>query len=491
MIVFQPYQKAFQVKKYYFWITIIFVGGILLRAGLAIYNRQANDPHLPVVRLILRNDVLPEKNDCWECFQPKLFHSVLANLFERMRLVTNRDVDAQKVVAQLLNVLAGCITLWIIIRFLRSQPAIGDRTKLLVFLLLAFNPQFIGINSQVTNDTFLILFCVAASYFAFLFLKSRQIASYFLVVCFSIFAVLTKTNGWVTVIAITLSLLIKVYGAKISDWRNLVYALLYPLLVISVVTLSPLSQYVGNYQKYGSPILLNIEKQPAPQIIMQTDVPYAGIRSIQDGFFTFKFADLLKNPVTGLLDDVENTSHRTSLWTRLYGSANSLHFENFPPSWRTPGSAVEWVSRGIFILALIPLMFLLVGAVVDVWQTVTGLLRRDEVSLSDISYGLFSLLFIGYMSFSVLYAFQYRTYNVMKAVFVYPGMLAYMFLGLRTVNIFFTHPGISNGYKTIIVVLFVALSILYVFDVGILYIQLLPNGSGLEILLDSLQRAWR
>jgi len=38
------------------------------------FNRESNDDHFTVIQLILKTGRLPEKADCWECHQPKLFH---------------------------------------------------------------------------------------------------------------------------------------------------------------------------------------------------------------------------------------------------------------------------------------------------------------------------------------------------------------------------------------------------------------------------------
>jgi len=152
------------MKKTDIAFTIILLGAILIRIQLALYNQQSNDPHLPVTRYIIRHNELPQKNECWECFQPKLYYSSLAYLYQYTGLVDNADRDAQKVVAQLINAAAGSVTLVIIWLFLRRQKDIRDEARILVFSIWAFNPQLIGINIQATNDTLLILFCTLAIY---------------------------------------------------------------------------------------------------------------------------------------------------------------------------------------------------------------------------------------------------------------------------------------------------------------------------------------
>jgi hypothetical protein len=52
--------------------------GLGLRLALALINRQANDNHLEVATRILATGKLPIKGECFECYQPKLYHLLLA-----------------------------------------------------------------------------------------------------------------------------------------------------------------------------------------------------------------------------------------------------------------------------------------------------------------------------------------------------------------------------------------------------------------------------
>jgi hypothetical protein len=56
---------------------------------------------------------------------------------------------------------------------------------------------------------------------------------------------------------------------------------------------------------------------------------------------------------------------------------------------------------------------------------VQALLRKDLPSCESLSFGIFPLAFLGYVAFVVFYAYVYRDYAVMKAVFTYPALLAF------------------------------------------------------------------
>src|SRR3989304_248957 len=129
--------------------------------------------------------------------------------------VNRRNDDiAQKIVGQLTNFFAGAITLVVSWKFISQLPANHTRNKVPAFALLAFNPQLIGINSQVTNDTFLIMFCTLAVYYTYFFLKESNIKTFLFAILFSVLAVTTKTNGWAVVIAISITLFIKFFTQK-------------------------------------------------------------------------------------------------------------------------------------------------------------------------------------------------------------------------------------------------------------------------------------
>ncbi len=478
-------------KLYKVVLVIIFVGSVILRLGLSNYNREANDPHMPVIRYIMKNNELPVKADCWECFQPKLFHYTIAKILNILGLSRRNDDGAQIIFAQMMNFLAGTVIIiagWMFISRLSGNHI---RLKLLTFALLAFNPQLIGINSQVTNDTFLIMFCTLAVYCTHLFLKKTNAGLFFFIIILSVLAVATKTNGWVTVVAISMALLIKSWLERRLYTGMLIYAAGYLLTVPILATLDPLTQYIQNYKQFDSPVAIALDKQPRPLLFEETYIPYAGILSIQSGFFTFRLADLIANPVTDLGERANKSTHRTSLWTHLYGSANSTHFENYPPSWRTSSEEAFMLSRGIFLFALLPTILILAGFVIETFATAKALFTQNTLILQDTSFGLFALLFIGHILFIALYAFEYRLYIFFKAIFIYPALLAFSTFFLKGLTAIFSSARTKHRYVITLEASFVLLVFLYILDVASLIWQLLPNGLGINILFESLIHIWR
>ncbi len=276
------------------------------------YNRQSNDDHFTVIQLILKTGRLPEKADCWECFQPKLFTYTAAKVLQLTGL-NNTNPERMILYVELLNFFAGFTTLLVIGFFLNKLPGRSELLKILAFGLVAFNPALIGINSQATNDPFVILFSTLALFFTYAFLHEKRLVTFLFILLFTVLAISSKATGWIPAIAIFLALLINAWMEKPPLFLPLGIAGLFAVLVIITSIFNPLNQYIPNYRDYGSPILTNIDKRPFPHFLERTYTDRPGIVSIQDGFFTFKFMDLLRHP--RIENGNDYPAHRTSLWT--------------------------------------------------------------------------------------------------------------------------------------------------------------------------------
>ena len=142
-------------------IAAVLFLSLALRLALTMVNRESNDNHLEVSRLISTQHRLPTKTDCWECFQPKLFHSIVASTLQGSGLI-HADTDTQELMAQGINFLAGVITLLVIWRLVGKIPLQNESLRVFSFALVALNPPLIGISAQATNDVFAILFSALA-----------------------------------------------------------------------------------------------------------------------------------------------------------------------------------------------------------------------------------------------------------------------------------------------------------------------------------------
>jgi hypothetical protein len=444
-------------------ILLIILISAGLRLGLVVFNRDANDNHFAVIQLILKTDRLPEKADCWECYQPKFFHYTAAK-FLQLTGQENSNPSSMILAVEMLNYTAGLITILVIGLFLFRLPDKNGLLKVLTFGLVAFNPSLIGISAQATNDTFAILFSTLALFCTYAFLQKKRPVTFLLILLFTVLGICSKTNVWITAIAILLALLVKAWLEKQDRTQMLTSAGLFGLATLVLSIFNPLNQYISNVREYGSPILLDIDRQPLPDFFVQTSAYRPGILSIQDGFFTFKLGDLLVYPRNENGDVYPPT--RTSLWTQLYARANSVHFDDWPESWSTTGQQGFTISRVIYIFALLPTLLLLVGAAMEIFIFLKSLIKRDPALAVETHFGLTAVTFIGFVLFIILYALEYRDFSVMKAIFLYPAMITFPLLFVRAGDSLNSH--LTQRFRwlrTGFAVWMVALFVLYCADI--------------------------
>jgi hypothetical protein len=457
---------------------VVFLLSVLLRLGLTLVNRQANDDHMEVVSIILVTHRLPTMQDCGECVQPKLFHFTVAKIIEGLGLANAPHVT-HILVAQLINFLAGVIGLIIIWLLIKNLPFKSEKLKLLAFSLAALNPALIGINAQATNDTFAILFSTLAFYCTYIFLRRQRVKTFLLVLFFVLLGISTKTNAWVTAIAILMALLIQIWVRKEQRITTAMFAVVFFLAVPILNVINPLSQYLVNYHEYGTPASINVPQPPFPNWINWTPgcdlgQPYCrpGILSIRSGFFTFMFDKLLKYP--RVTHDIENyPQFRISFWSMMYGGAHSVHFFDYPPTWSTNGTQGFMLIRGILLLALIPTSLLILGVAMETFYVLKSIFKRDLSTAQMTGYGLFAISFIGYVLFVALYTMLYRDFAFMKAIFAFPALLAFPVLFLRAGEPLYEFLSRKIRWSTYLLDAgIIALLILYVLDIGTLIAQI-------------------
>ena len=407
-----------------FLFFAILAAAILTRVLLAYSNREANDDHMQVVHLILQNGSLPVKADCWECFQPKLFHFSMALL---VRFLGVSNPDHQIVLIQFVNMLLGLELLWVVWTILKELEIGEMNGRILAFGLVALNPNLLTTSIQVTNDTFVIVFSSLAIYFAYHFIQRRRTLDFILMCLYAVTAASSKTNGALVIAGIAGFLGLRAIFTRNFSLRwaggDLLPAFLFGLVTLAVVVLNPLNQYYQNMQLYGQPVTLNTIPADFPQLLTPTETLRPGIVSIADGFATFKLPSLLIEPqITN--DNKHYPAHRTSFWTILYGRSNFIQYDPWPKSWIDNSKDIRNLGRVLYGLALLPTIALLIGLVV----ALKGLLSRPVPGFSKTAAGFFLLVLAAFLGFTVLYALEYRIYTVIKTIFIFPAILSMAYL---------------------------------------------------------------
>lgn len=444
---------------------------MILRILLGAINSQSNDDHFEVISIIMSEKRIPRYEDCRECFQPKLYHLSAALI---LKIFPFGSFPIQIRIAQFINVIAGGITLYFAYLFLVGLP-FSNKLKAICFSLVSLNPKLIGINAQATNDSFVILFSTACLFFMFQNFYYGGINSFFNMVISAILAGLSKGNGLVlfpTILGIYLcSILFKVKNVEVSRTYQLLLLMIFLFLYLLCVPY--FGQYYEKYIKFGDPFIINQEKNPSPHFLKKTYVNRPGVTSILDSYLTFRIFSLLKTPSIPL-DNDKYPLHRTSLWSQLYGRAHFVHFDMWPPGWQTSSKLVQSIGRCIFLLALIPSLFMVVGAM----KTIISVIRdvyikfRYKKKFKFNAKWIYIIVIISYMLFIIAYSVQYRDFSSMKVIFIFPGILAFLYILIDGMDFFYQQ--FSNRKKLLYCLdkLVISLLVLYCIDIFYLEIQL-------------------
>ncbi len=410
-------------------LLTVFAIAAILRISLSLVNREANDNHYEVVKLILEGRSGLTMADCHECFHPKLFYYVCAAVVYSLDIVSE---SSRIVTGQLLNSVAGLLTLGLVL-FALNASQFSARWQLWTFALIALNPRFIAINGQFSNDSFAILFATAA---IFLTLRLLQAPSLWLSVGTQLVlacALMTKGTTWVVAIAMLIIFFIR---ALVDESRQ--HSRLFVGLYIVTVLNSLISIQMAGYDFEHYDVYANMGRGTPLYVWERTSVGRPGVQSIIDGYLTFRLVDLVRDPQITNEKAIEQ-QHRTSVWTQLYARANFAQFEQHPRSWLTTDPSVMFVARCSFVLGMLPLLFLLVGLAsgclrsLRAWRLwgVPGVLLQNNFG------SLFCLLVcLGYIAFIVKFTADYRDFAAMKLIYMLPGVLPFslaLLEGMQTV----------------------------------------------------------
>lgn len=401
----------------WFWLILLLAAG--LRLWLAAYNTDANDSHLEVIQRIMASGELPVAGDCWQCYHVKAFHYPAAVALARLAI--HNPID-QLLALQLGNALLGVATLLLLWAWLRGRD-LAARWRLMLFALIALNPRLAAINVQVTNDT-LVIFAASACLLCYTrFLERRQFGYLWAALAFSALALASKASGIVIAILLLghLALLALGHLRRLPRYRK--QAVASALVALIVFAPVPFSGYLQNHAATGSALANNIEKFPLPNWSEEQRWSKAGVTSIVDSFLTFRWPGLLAYPYI-TKGPVMYPEHRTNLWAQLFGRQAFSRFDHWPASWATNGWWTTRVGQTAMLLGLVPLVLLLVGSGAVMMRSIAMLRGTRPLQRLSRDPELFlAAAFAAMLAMSLKLSLDFQTYRIMKAIYLYPGLL--------------------------------------------------------------------
>jgi len=397
----------------------LLAAALFLRLWIATYNTDANDTHLEVIQRIMDTGRMPVVDDCWQCYHVKGFHYPAAVALARLAI---HDPITQLLVLQYGNVLLGMLTLLLIWAWL-SRSALAEGWKLLLFALFALNPRLAAINTQVTNDS-LVIFAATACFFLYArFLERGGFGSLWAALLLCGLALATKASG-IVVAALLLGhlLLLGLHNLRGLGARAGPVAVTV-LLIAGLAAAVPYSGYLQNYRQAGTPLANNIEKFPFPNWTQDKRWSNAGTTSIVNTYLTFRWPGLVAYPFA-TNGPALYPEHRTSHWAQVYARHSFARFERWPPSWSTSGWWTMRVGQAAMVLGLVPLALLLIGIGALTRRAAGAAARarslRPVITDPEVFLGL---SFLAMVAMSLKLSIDYQTWKIMKAIYMYPGLI--------------------------------------------------------------------
>jgi hypothetical protein len=411
-------------------IRALIIVGAFLRLVVAVVNGEANDDHMSVIRTIADQNRFPATNELWEAFQPKLYHTTVAMA---LKLSPFRAPWADIRIAQIISAAASVLTLLALAAFLRDS-GISRKGQRIGVALAATTAGLVAIGGQATNDSFVILFASLALIQGCAYFRAPTLAALTRFAVCTALAVLSKGNGLVLLIAATSAFLGPLFIREASPVpsRRRVALQTACFLVLTLGPIGLFGPYRDRARAEGSPFATNLRHSPLPALFAESIVDRPGLTSLAHGLATFRLLDLLAHPKS-TDHRTRYPRHRTSLWSRAYAQTVFAQFESWPPTWETKSAAVLTLGRVLLILGLAPLALLTWGLVSVTWRTIKILLPRN-FNRDSWSQLFLVLCAWGYLAFAAAYAVKLRDFSSMKAIFIYPAIVAFIWIIATTVD---------------------------------------------------------
>lgn len=401
-------------SKSNFYAWILGISSLLIFALATLNGGYANDDHFTVIELIARFGELPRSTQCWQCYHPKLYHLMVATFWNLFGIESDW---AKHISAQMFSAVFGVGSLFLMMKFIRTLP-FAEYLKLLVFAFIAFNPRFIAISGQATNDAFIIFLGTLNLYALLQVYRKPNLLYSALIIVSLVLGSMAKLNFGVyfigSVIALVLlSILRKNYSLSL---RNGYLGTVVIGILFSATTFFFFNGYARDYRESGKLFTYNTPTYELPHLYLPENTYIPGILSVYSGFFKFHYIDLIKNPHLSYTGKIRQ-KHMHSHFSQVYGRFYFLGFDNWPHEWRTDSRFITFIGKVSLAVGIVPTLILFIGIFLGIRQ-----LFRDPWSENPM--WIYALYIAGYIGFGVLFSLIGRTFVFMKAIYIFPGLLA-------------------------------------------------------------------
>ncbi len=450
--------NAAQLSKYLFLSILVIAIG--LRFFLAVNNAQANDDHYVVMKKIEKEEST-NANDCWQCYHPKLYHNTGLTYLKLFGIEHPFD---QITHLQLLNGLISIGTIllfWLFLLRLNLYPLV----KILTFAFFALNPKFLLVSTQVSNDTLVIFLSTLGIFSIFSFYRSYSIRHLLIAAAAAFLATATKGSGLPLTLGIVAIAIVHLSITRMSLKKrslHIVGLLLFCTLYSSYLFIW--GSYAQNRDDKGSILAVN-SIPPTQEALFFEDDHYtsSGVSSIFTSTFSFPFIDLMQNPQLAHGETEHPMDSRNSTPIHLYARAFSIQFSQYPWAIIDSTPSLRSLARLEYIFALFPFLISIAGFGVICLKTFRLLKQKRFGQLIRQPFWIPTAFVLGYLVMINMFAIEYRAYNFIKVIYIFPGILAFLYFTATGLQLFYTkitHQLLRNS----VTIVFTVLCSLFIFD---------------------------
>jgi hypothetical protein len=427
-----------------------FFFAICLRLLLYWANTPGNafDDHFEPIYLIMAQGSIPDKGDCWECFQPPLFYLISAAVGKAVLAGADISLELFRKLLQFLPCLYGILTVIVIYLILKRLP-ISDFARLLSFGMVCFLPRHIYMSAMHTNDTLSYLMVTLSAYLMLVVidrlfspdggkeLGAREILLLLTLLLVMLLTLFTKSTALV-LLPMTAVILLAALACRREPLGTSRAAVFTALLLVMGAAVGGV--IVSDMRQYGRPLPLNIELLD----VELTQPP--GKEALS--FMSFKPWETIKTPILA-------PGNVTSFWTLVTGrmwfdmEPKFLQFTDPNEAWwdayddylnrndryEWPGEIMlspftHFTGSALIALGSVPLLLVLSGitrALFGKWALWSKTTDRIDV----LKVQLFLVLLLFNLAGVILHVYRYPFYSFMKAAFLLNSLCAFaLFLAL-------------------------------------------------------------
>lgn len=421
------------------WFFYAFILGLMVRGVLYIINDQRNDDHIEPILMWQETGEFPETHECWECFQPKFFYTVIKTANSFFKAGNDREVY---LLVQLFNFLYGALLLWLILQFIESLN-LRKWTTIALMLFWTLNPELVSINVLASKDTLLFLLGFIILYLTSKLVKQNRLATELLLFATLLVAGITKGNSLAFLGLYIAFVILQISLKKAGGLKTIVVKS--ALVIALIVSYSYGGRYMEKYQTYGDAFRINVQKpQPAKFIGYDTteSIRY-GVKDIRSVLTDFPLLSLLKEPYN-LNDWTNSQKHRQNIWTQYFGQFTNYMFECYPSKWASINNDYLNFARANILVHLLLFIIFIYGCFISLKRVFNTLYSIDLVHVVSL---------LAFLVFGIIYSLEYRDFSFMKVMFLYPVYMSLIYLFAQGI-VGIKHHRLINGLLFTAVILY-------------------------------------